>query len=238
MNRNVIPSICAVVGLGIGFGAGFIFAKKKYQKFYEDKVEAEILAYLKKNEKKSDKSDDEHKPTKEEAEEIAKDFPKELWTDSFKKSQEDRKKARELIRQERYEAEDDIDPAEMEHPEDDKADYSAQKEAFNERLNDYSEFAGVSKSELMQNSVNIIDAEDYYSAEHAENALEELQWSPDYEELRDVDGNILAPEITLGPDYADILKYAESMPASDVFLQDDRLGTYYILTLDSPRRIK
>lgn len=241
MNKVIIPSICAVAGLGLGFAAGFIFAKKKYQKFYEDKVENDILEYIKKNEKKPEEGTVEgHKTTPEEKAEIAKEFPKQQWTDSFKKSQEERKKSRELIRQYEYDSDDVIeveDAKEMRYKEVNKADYNKLKESFNEELDLYSEFSGVSKSELLQNTVEIIDDTEYYSEDHPE-ALEELQWSPDYNELRDVDGNVLAPEITLGPEYTDILRKAEETPDSEIYLQDDRLGKYYVLSIESPRHIK
>lgn len=233
MNKYIVPAICAVAGVGIGFAGGFIFAKNKYKKKYEKEAEEAMLKFFRKN-----KVPEGTKPTKEEAEEIAKDFPKELWTEQFKKDQEKRKEAANIIRERKYDDPDIYDPADYEHPEEDEARYSRCKEDFNEKLDLYSEYSGISKSELLQGGVGIIDAEDFYESDHDPDALEELQWCPDYNELRDINGDILAPEITLGPDFADILQYAENMPASDVWLHDERLDTYYKLSLESPRHIK
>ena len=235
MNKNIIPAICAVAGVALGFTGGFIFAKNKYKKAYEKKVEEEMTKFYSKN----TKAPEGHETTKEEAEEIAKDFPKELWTEAFKKDQESRKKAREIVRQEQYDWEEGFedDPAENEHPRDNDVNYSDLTQAFEEDLKLYSEHSGLSMSELRNNDVNIIDAEDYYERDNGQE-INEIQWSPDYNELRDIDGNVLAPEITLGRDYQDILQYSESMPASDIFLHDERLDKYYLLSLESPRHIK
>lgn len=235
MKKYIVPAVCAAVGVALGFTGGFIFAKNKYKKAYEDKVEEEMLRILKEN----DKTPEAHETTKEEAEEIAKDFPKELWTEAFKKDQEKRKVAREIVRQEGYDWEEGFedDPAESEHPRDDGPVYTKRIEEFEEDLKLYSEHSGLSQSELRQGGVNIIDAEDYYDRDNGEE-INEIQWSPDYNELRNVDGEVLVPEITLGKDYADILQYAESMPASDIFIHDERLDRYYLLSLESPRHIK
>lgn len=238
----VIPAVCAAVGIGIGFAGGFIFAKNKYKKKYEQEAETQMFEFLKNN-----KVPDGEKVTPEKAEEIGKDFPKELWTEQFKKDQEKRKEAREIVREEKYYIDDDgnevskkeiYDPAEYEHPEEDEERYNRCKEEFNDKLDLYSEFSGISRSELLQGTVNIIDAEDYYESEHDSDDLEEFQWNADTNELRDVDGNVVAPEITFGPEYADILQYCESMPASTIYLHDERLDAYYTVCLENPMDIK
>ena len=236
MNKTnvAIPAICAVAGVAVGFIGGFFFAKAKYKKLYEEKADNEIVKYMKEHEVEGTK------PTPDEAKEIAKNFPTETWSKAFEEQQAEKKEYKNILRDEDYISEDKepIDPAEKEHPtEDENTLYATQKEAFEEQLNLFSEYSGISKSELLSGGVQIIDADEFF-ADKDEIDYEQYQWSPDYSELRNIDGEIMVPEILLGPEYSEILQKVEESPIEATYIHDERLDHYFSVELESPRHIK
>lgn len=232
----MVPVICAVAGAAAGFVGGFIFAKAKYKKVYEEKADEEIAKFMKGQMMNVEGK----KPTPDEAKEIAKDFPAEAWSKAFEEQQKEKKELKNIMRDNGYipDEKEQIDPAEKEHPEEDETSrYAKQKEEFEEQLNLYSEYSGISKSELLADGVQIIEEEDFFN-EKNEDDYEQYQWSPDYSELRNIDGEVMVPEILLGPEYNDILQAVENSPVNPIFVHDERLEHYFSIELESPRHIK
>lgn len=236
--KRFIPAGCAAAGLVAGFLGGYFFAKHKYKKAYEEKVDAEL--YEMKKREAALKAEGE-KPTEKEAAEIAKDFPKEAWTESFKKSQEKRKEYKNLIRNEDYLPDDDGEIPEKEDIFDnesfEKKNYEEQKNKFEEDLRLRSEYSGISENDLRNLEVIIISEEDYYESTHDSEPIE-MEWDPTSSILRDVDGNILEPEITFGEDWDTILRRIEDTPDRDTWVYDERLELYYCVCLTNARSIK
>ena len=231
-----VPVICAVAGATIGFVGGFIFAKARYKKIYENKADEEISKFM-----KGQMMDVEgKKPTSEEAKEIAKDFPAEAWSKAFEEQQKEKKDLKNIMRDNGYIPEDKekVDPAEKEHPEEDNSSkYAEQKAKFEEELNLFSEYSGISKSQLLTEGVQIIDADEFFN-EKNEDDYDQYQWSPDYGELRNIDGELMIPEILLGPEFSDILQTVEQSPVEATYIHDERLDHYFSVELESPRHIK
>ena len=88
----------------------------------------------------------------------------------------------------------------------------------------------------MQGSVRIISDDEYYESTHDAEPTE-VQWDPTSGVLRDVDGNILEPEITFGGDWDEILRRVESRGNEDTWVYDERLEEYYCVSLLNPRDI-
>ena len=211
MNNNVIiPAICAVAGVTVGFVGGFIFAKAKDKKLYEDKYEKDIFEMKKKEAKAA--IDDGHTPSEEEAKNIAKDFPTELWTESFKKDQQKRKDYKNLVRKEQYILDDDdneVDKSEVFDNDKFESDNLARcKEEFEDRVRLYSEYSGISVEALLEGEVRIISEDEYYETTHESEATE-LQWDKKAKILRNADGDICEPEVTFGDDWVKIIELIE-----------------------------
>lgn len=227
----LVPAICAVAGITVGFIGGFIFAKAKYKKLYEDKYEKDIYDFKKKEAKNSVEP---HKTTEEEAKKIAEEFPTELWTESFKKDQEKRKDYKNLVRDNGYlpdEEGNEIDKSEIfDSKKFDKANRSKCQQEFDDKLTMFSEYSGISKEALLQGEVRIIPEEEYYESTHDSNPSE-LQWSLRDNVLRDIDGNILEPEITLGDDWDIIIRRIEERPDAETWVYDERLEEYYCISV-------
>ena len=235
----VIPAVCAVAGVAAGFVGGFFFAKAKYKKVYEEKYEKDIYQ-LKKKEAKATASEEPHDTTEDEAKKIAEGFPSELWTEQFKKDQEKRKEYKNLVRKEQYILDDDdndVDKSEVfDNDKFEKKNYSRCKQEFEDKLDTFSEYSGISKAALMQGSVRIISDDDYYASTHDAEPTE-LQWDSVSCVLNDIDGNILEPEITFGEDWNDILRRIESRGGEDTWVYDERLEEYYCVSLKNARDI-
>lgn len=236
-NDILIPAGCAAVGIAVGFIGGFIFAKGKYKKLYEKKYDDEIYK-LKKEEAMKESDIEGTKPTEEEAKEIAKDFPSDLWTEAFKKEQEKRKEYKNLVRKEGYAPDDKDEKKEIFNVKEfNKKNYEENKSKFEEELELRAEYSGISIDELRDASVRIIDEEDYYENTHDSEPIE-VEWSPRDSALRDIEGNILEPEITFGEDWDQILRRIEDRPGEDTWVYDERLDLYYCCCLEDPRNLK
>ena len=240
MKKAMVPVICAVTGVA-GFVGGFIFAKSKYKKMYEEKADAEIAKHI----KKESKMDVEGTPVDpKKAEEIANDSPEstELWSKAFKEKQDKHKEYKNILREAEY-ADDDVievDDTSKKHGEGyDRELYSEQKEDFERKLDTFSELSGISKSELRNEEVVVLEAHEFWANPDAEKInYDEYQWSPLYNELRDVDGNPVVPEILLGPKFEDILREVERNPVEATYIYDGRIEEYFTIELDNPRNIK
>lgn len=236
-SKTVLVSAgCAAAGIAIGFIGGFIFGKAKYKKIYEKELEKELL-----KSKKSDIPEGEA-VSSEKAEEIGKGMSaKELWTEAFKEKAEKREEYKNLVRKEGYFEDEDgneVDSSEVFNVDKfDEENKKRCKEDFEEQLELFSEYSGISKEELMKGSVRIITDEEYYETTH-ENEPTELQWSPSEGVLRSIDGDILEPEITFGEDWDEILRRIEARAESETWVYDERLEEYYCVELDNPRNIK
>lgn len=233
-SKNIlIPALCAVAGVTVGFVGGFIFAKAKYKKAYEKKYEDDIYA-LKKKDVKDQIKDDGHKTTEEEAKKIAESFPSELWTEQFKKSQEKKKEYKNICRENGYIYDTDgnkIDKSEVfDNAKFEKENYKRCKEEFDERVKRFSEFSGISLEALLQGTVSIVDGDDYYENAHDAEPTE-LEWDPKSSTLRDIDGDILEPEITFGDDWDSILRRIEDRPDAETWVYDERIEEYYLCKL-------
>lgn len=232
MNKSniLIPAGCAVAGVVIGFVGGFIFAKRKYKKLYEEKYDKDIYDF------KKGLSNIEGTPVDEKkAEEIVKDSPEsaELWTESFKKQQEKMKAYKNIVREAEY----DIPEDAFDNEKFEKENYERCKQYFEDQLNSYSEYSGISKDALLDCSVRVMSEEEYYEETHNSEPLE-LQWDPHGTILRDEDGEILEPEITFGNEWKEVLEYAEKRPDQITYVYDERIDNYYSLEIENPRSVK
>ena len=230
-----IPALCAVAGIAVGFAAGYLFSKKRYEKKFDE----ELYAIKKEAAMKAEELG--KKPTEEEAKEIAKDFPTELWTETFKKQNEKRKEYKNLIRNEEYMPDDDGETPDKSEVFDnesfEKKNYEEAKSKFDDDIRTRSEYSGISEEELRNCEVVIISEEDYYESTHDTEPIE-MEWDPSCSILRDIEGNILEPEITLGDDWDMILRRIEETPDRDTWVYDERLELYYCVCVANPRNLK
>lgn len=237
MDRYLIPAVCAVAGVAAGFVGGFIFAKAKYKKLYEEKYEKDIFNL--KKEKAKEEAYDGHETTEEEAKNIAKNFPTGLWTEQFKQKQEKVKQYRNILREEQY-IDDDrvVDKSEVfDNAKFEAENHSRCQEEFDDKLKTFSEYSGISEEALMQGSVRVISDEEYYESEH-ESEPTEVQWDPSSSILRNVDGDILEPEITFGDDWDEILRRVEARPETETWVYDERIEEYYCVSVTNLRSLK
>ena len=239
MKKAIIPAGCAVAGIITGFVGGYFFARSKYKKQIA-KCDEELYA-IKKKEAAMREEVEGTKPTEEEAKKIAENFPQELWTESFKKNQEKRKDYKNLVRQEGYLPDDDGEIPEKKDVFDNESferkNYKEAKSKFEEDLKLHSEYSGISEDELRHCEVSIISEEEYYEETHDTEPIE-MEWDPTCSVLRDVEGNILEPEISLGDDWDMILRRVEDTPDRDTWVYDERLELYYCICLQTPRNLK
>ena len=240
--KNVIvPVICAVAGTAIGFAGGFIFAKAKYKKHYQDELDKATYEISKKEAAMEAKDVVGTKPTEEEAKEIAKDFPTELWTEQFKKQQHKRKDYKNLVRKEGYFPDEDGNEVTKKDAFDEKKfdekNYDECKQKFEEDLKSHAEYSGISEAVLMEGVVRIIPEDEYYEETHDSEPIE-LEWDMSCSILRDIEGNILEPEITFGEDWDEILRRIEERPDGDTWVYDERLDLYYCACVSNARNVK
>lgn len=234
MNKNniIIPAGCAVAGIIVGFVGGVIFGKHKYKKFYENKYNDDIYEYRKKD-------IEGEIPSEEKREEIAKASPEstELWTESFKKQHEKMKEYKNVVRREGYSGEDVPDDEIFDNDKFEKENYDRCKQYFEDQLEAYSEYSGISKNTLINCEVRVIPEEEYFEETHDSEPVD-LQWDPYGTVLRDEDGEHLEPEITFGRDWRDIIEYAEQRPDQITYVHDERLDNYYTIEIENPRTVK
>ena len=226
----IVPVCCAVAGTVIGFVGGFIFAKRKYKKLYEDKYNKDIYEFKKQHTENVDGE----VPSDEKREEIAAASPKstELWTESFKKQHEKMKEYKNIVRTAEYSDDEVFDNEKLE-----KENYERCKQYFEDQLESYSEYSGISKDVLRNSDVRVISEEEYFDETHDSEILE-LQWDPYGTILRDTDGEFLEPEITFGEEWKDIISEAENHPDQITYVYDERLDTYYSIEIENPRNVK
>lgn len=239
MKSNVlVPAGCAVAGIAIGFLGGFIFAKSKYKKMYEKQYDDAMYEIKKKEASMNSTEVEGKKPTEEEAKEIAKDFPSDLWSKAFEEKQEKRKDYKNLVRKEGYfPDEEDRKDEKFDNEAFEKKNYAECKSKFEEDLKLHSEYTGISEDELREGEVRIISEDEYYEETHDSEPVE-LEWDPDASVLRDIEGNILEPEITFGEDWDEILRNIEDNAGHDTWVYDERLELFYCVCVLNPRLIK
>ena len=228
-----VPAGCALAGIAVGTIIGYFIAKKKLKEKYEKEANEQLQKYIKENIVGS-------KPTKEQAEKIAKDFPTESWTEAFKKDQEKRKDYKNILRKEQYVDDDGNEVSKEDIFDDEKFDkknLSKSKEIFEDQLQEYSEYSGISTEELLKCPVHVISESEYYDDTH-DSEPEEFEWDPKAAILRSEDGEILEPIIIFGEDYKEILQEIEEKSPNDTWVHDERLEKYYCISVLNPRYLK
>ena len=240
MTKFMLPAGCAVAGAVVGLIGGYFIGKKKCKKFYEEEYDKRVYELKREAAMKSEEVEG-RKPTEEEAAEIAKDFPTELWSKTFKENNEKRKDYKNLVRQEGYLPDDDGEQVDKKDIFDNEAfekrNYDEAQKRFDEELSLRAEYCGVSEEALRECDVIIISEEEYYSETHSTEPVE-IEWDATYSCLRDIDGEILEPEIILGPDWDMILRRVEDTPDNGTWVYDERLDRYYYILLANPRSNK